>query len=328
MKWLIYGSLLLWSNILLAQAPFEGGAASGSVSVTLAGVDTCVHFFGGDAASGSDTGQYNNPYACDTYRGDSLSGYTHNNELASTQNCIFYKGEAGSGYSEELYDNPAACPSYFASASGDDGYAARSYTETFGSCYVVSLPIEASPLFAKIEDKKGILNWSTYTEINNQGFEIQKSLNAVDWEVIGWLDGVGNHIGTLGYKFVDEQLQYQNQYYRFKQIDFDGSYTYSNIVNLHPSMTTTQKDYIAIYPNPVRSGSHLNIRSWVSREIELNIQLYNTLGQLVLTKRATLDELNSLIEFPIENIPQGNYFLLLSDKTGIVLSQQKVVVYQ
>jgi len=327
MKWLIFSSLLLWGPISLAQTPFQGGLASGSISFTLAGVDTCIHFYGGDAGSGGSSDLYKNPYACDVYLGDSLSGY-NNNDLASTQNCIFYRGLGSSGYSNGLYDNPKACPSYFASASGNDGYHARSYAEDVGSCYVVTLPIEASPLFAKIEDNQGKLTWSTYAEENNQGFEVQKSFDGISWTVIGWLDGVGNHIGILNYEFLDESLQYQNQYYRFKQIDFDESYTYSNIVNLHPSMTTSRPNHIAIYPNPVRSGNYLNIRSWISYELELKLQLYNTLGQLILEETASLDEFNSLFQLSMANIPQGNYFLLLSNETGEIISKQKVVVQE
>jgi hypothetical protein len=182
MKWLICNSLLLCGNILLAQVPFQGGIASGAMSLTLAGVDTCVHFFGGDTGSGASTDLYTNPYACDAYLGDSLSGYNANNDLASTQNCIFYRGLDGSGYSADYYNNPATCPSFFASASGNDGYHARSYTEDAGSCYIVTLPIEASPLFAKIEDNEGKLNWSTYAEENNQGFEIQKSFDGISYQ--------------------------------------------------------------------------------------------------------------------------------------------------
>jgi hypothetical protein len=327
MKWLIFSSLLLWSHISLAQTPFQGGVASGSMSFSLAGVDTCIHFFGGDTGSGGNSDLYNNPYACDVYLGDSLSGYNNNN-LASTQNCIFYRGQEASGYSNALYDNPTACPSYFASASGDDGYHARSYTEETGSCYVVTLPIEASPLFAKIEENQGKLTWSTYAEINNQGFEIHKSFDGITWTVIGWVDGAGDHIGILDYEFLDESLQYQNQYYRFKQIDFDESYSYSNVVHLHPSMTASRPNHIAIYPNPVRSGSHLNIRSWISYELDLKLQLYNTLGQLILEETASLDEFNSLFQLSMANIPQGNYFLLLSTTSGEMISRQKVVVQE
>jgi hypothetical protein len=328
MKWLICSSLLLLSNILLAQAPFQGGVASGAMSFTLAGVDTCIHFFGGDTSSGSSSDLYTNPYACDVYLGDSLSGYNDNPDLASTQNCIFYRGLDGSGYSEISYDNPTACPSFFASASGNDGYHARSYTEDAGSCYVVTLPIEASPLFAKTEENQGKLTWSTYAEINNQGFEIQKSFDGISWNVIGWVDGAGDHIGTLEYEFWDESLQYQNQYYRFKQIDFDESYAYSNVVHLHPSTTNSRPNHIAIYPNPVRSGNHLNIRSWISYELELKLQLYNTLGQLMLEETVSFDEYNSLFELSMGNIPQGNYFLILSNETGKVISKQKVVVHE
>ena len=328
MKWLICSSLLLCSNLFWAQTPFQGGAASGAVSFSLAGVDTCIHFFGGDAGSGASNDLYSSPYACDLYFGDSLAGYHHNNDLASTQNCIFYRGLEGSGYSNNVYDNPSACPSFFASASGNDGYHARSYTEDAGSCFVLTFPIESSPLFASIEDNQGRLNWSTYAEENNQGFEIQKSFDGIDWTVIGWLDGAGDHLGNLAYEFWDVSLEYQNQYYRFKQIDFDGNYTYSNIVNLHPSMTSSRPNHIAIYPNPVRSGNYLTIRSWISYDLDLSVRLYNTLGQLMVEKNISLGTFNNLFEFPMRNIPQGHYFLILTDKTGAVISKQKVVVYQ
>jgi hypothetical protein len=350
MKWyIILVTLFLGLGSVVAQAPFEGGSGSGGNSLSLAGVDTCIHFFGGgngsggnsfslagvdtcihffggNTGSGANSEIYTNPYACDVYLGDSLSGYNGNDELSSTQNCIFYTGQDASGYSDGTYDNPNACPAFFASANGDDGYAARSYTEDAGVCYVVTLPIEASPLFASIENNAGKLKWSTYAEINNAGFEIQKSFNGIDWNAIGWVDGAGSYVGTLDYEFIDEQLQYQNQYYRFKQVDFDQSYTYSNVVNLHPSMTTQDPNHIAIYPNPVRSGAYLNIRSWISYELELNAQLYNTLGQLMLQKNIAFDDFNNLIELPMNGIPQGNYFLILSNKEGVILSKSKIVV--
>lgn len=326
MKWFILGLVLLVCDSTVAQAPFEGGIGSGANSFSLAGVDTCIHFYGGNTGSGAISEIYNNPYACDVYLGDSLSGYNVNEDMTSTQNCIFYKGLSGSGYSDDFYDNPNTCPAYFASASGDDGYAARSYIEDAGVCYVVTLPIEASPLFANTEDGKGVLTWSTYAEIDNQGFEIQKSFDGINWTAVGWVDGAGDNIGTLDYEFIDEYLQHKNQYYRFKQIDFDDTYTYSNIVNLHPSMTNSTPNHIAIYPNPVRSTSYLNIRAWVSYELEFQVQLYNTLGQLLLQKEAIFDEFNNLIELPLQNIPSGNYFLLISDKKGAIISKQKIVV--
>jgi len=328
MKWLICSSLLLWGNIFLAQTPFQGGVASSSVSSSLAGVDTCIHFFGGSTGSGSSTDLYSSPYACDLFFGDSLSGYNANNDLASTLDCIFYRGLDGSGYSDDYYDNPAACPSFFASPSGNDGYHARSYSEDAGTCFILTFPIEASPLFAKIENNEGKLHWSTYTEENNQGFEIQKSFDGINWTVIGWLDGAGDHIGTLEYDFVDLSLEYKNQYYRFKQIDFDGNYTYSNIVNLHPSTISSPPNHIVIYPNPVRSGNSLSIRSWLSYELSLSVRLYNTLGQLILEQNISLEEFNNLFELSMNNIPQGHYFLILTDQTGTLISKQKVVVYQ
>ena len=77
-----------------------------------------------------------------------------------------------------------------ASANGHDGFASALASDfNTGICLVIDLPIESSPLFAKIEDGHGKLYWSTYTELNNSGFEIQKSMDGINWTKIGWVQG-------------------------------------------------------------------------------------------------------------------------------------------
>ncbi len=192
MKSLVFIVLLYnsFSSSLMAQGPFQGGDGSGGVGVNLAGVDTCIHFYGGQNGSGAANSLYSNPYNCNMFFGDTVSGYDAN-VVPSTQACFSYNGENSSGYNKNNYDNPAACPAFYASASGNDGYATRSYSDDNGGCYAVALPIESSPLFAKIQDKKGYLYWTTYSEENNAGFEIQKSFDGIAWQAIGWVEAAG-----------------------------------------------------------------------------------------------------------------------------------------
>ncbi|MCH2022143.1 MAG: T9SS type A sorting domain-containing protein [Saprospiraceae bacterium] len=318
-------ALILYSNILLGQTAFWGGAGSGFMSLNFNGADTCKHVFGGGVASGMISDSYMSTYNCDLYFGDSLSGYNKNIVL-STQNCIFYKGIDGSGYSNIYYDNPATCPSFFASSNGYSGANARSYSEDDGGCYIAVLPIEASPLFAKIIDRKGYLYWYTYLEENNSGFEVQKSFNGIDWDVVGFVDGMGEYVGQLKYEFWDMELRYQNQYYRFVQKDYDGAMTISNIVNLHPSMTSPNINHIVIYPNPVQQGRNISIRSWISYDLNVKISLFNMLGQFVYERTILFNASNELVEIPTTRLPVGNYLLTINDKTGNLLFQQKLIV--
>jgi hypothetical protein len=324
MKYLKYILLLLFSYESTGQTAFQGGSGSGSVSLTFSGGDTCIHFYGGDAGSSMASALFNSPFNCGMFFGDSLSG-TNSNSLNSTLNCIFYKGNQGSGYGDDFYDNPATCPAFYASASGNDGYHARSYSEDAGICFVVALPIQASPLFARTENNQGYLYWSTYVEENNYGFEIHKSYDAVNWNVIGWVEGEGDYIGEIKYDFIDRELQYRNQYYRFAQIDYDGSVSLSNTVNLHPSATSSGPNHIAIYPNPVRIGQQINIRSWISYELEVEILLTNTLGQLIERRQYTFNEFNNLTSLTTQNLVTGNYFLIIRDNDGI-LGKQKIII--
>lgn len=316
---------------LMAQGPFQGGDGSGGVSVNLAGVDTCIYFYGGQDGSGAATSMYSNLYNCNMFFGDTVSGYDAN-IVPSTQDCFSYNGDNASGYNNNAYDNPAACPAFYASASGNDGYDARSYSEDNGGCYVVALPIEASPLFAKIQEKKGYLYWTTYSEENNAGFEIQKSFDAITWRAIGWVEGADNNIGALYYDFWDENLQYGNQYYRFQQVDHDGSYHLSNTVNLnlHQDNTTTtveELNHLAIYPNPIQSGRNWTIRSWISYKLETQVLLYNTLGQLMYQGEFVFDEYNSLMELSTQGLSSGSYFLvLINKKNAELLTTQKLLV--
>jgi hypothetical protein len=95
------------------------------------------------------------------------------------------------------------------------------------------------------------LLWKTAEEVNNLGFEVQKSPDGKKWELLGWVDGAKNSKTEQSYRFVDEAFT-TTSYYRLRQVDFDDSYTYSKIVCVIPEKESLDRFYV--YPNPSRES--------------------------------------------------------------------------
>jgi hypothetical protein len=111
------------------------------------------------------------------------------------------------------------------------------------------LPIELLFFDAKIKDDKVEITWSTASEINNDYFNIEKSLDGKNFEVIGSIDGAGTSNIQHDYSFIDENPVKCTAYYRLKQTDYDGKYEYSYIVAvLYVNKDTECK--LNVYPNP------------------------------------------------------------------------------
>lgn len=100
----------------------------------------------------------------------------------------------------------------------------------------IATPLPVTLLFFKGENKENKyshLTWGTALEINNSGFVVEKSLNAMDFDSIGWVDGHGNSTTLNTYSFDDVNvLNGKTYYYRLKQVDYDGGFEYSEIVSV------------------------------------------------------------------------------------------------
>lgn len=146
------------------------------------------------------------------------------------------------------------------------------------------LPVELVYFKAKRQDEKIIINWQTANEINNEGFEIQRSQNGLDFEKIGWVDGFGNSFEQNNYQFIDEEKTIGLTHYRLKQIDFDGQFELSNIIIIDAEFNRELG-----YPNPANDLFFSKNRGF----------LRDRLGQ-----RYELAE----GENDISNLPEGMYF--------------------
>ncbi len=153
---------------------------------------------------------------------------------------------------------------------------------TFGSKNNIDpLPIELLS-FASICNGNGVdLLWQTASEINSYGFDIEKSLDGINFEKIGFVAGAGNSNAVLDYRFTDSKNQPVAKYYRLKLVDIDGSFKYSNIVTAY--CYEESSPVIMVYPNPFHDffyvkGENLDCET-------TTIQVYDMLGKMLWTNR-------------------------------------------
>jgi hypothetical protein len=150
------------------------------------------------------------------------------------------------------------------------------------------LPIELVDFQAITEGEQVRLTWQTASEINNEGFHVERSLDIIGWEEIGFVAGKGTTTAVQNYSFLDEKPATSLNYYRLRQIDFDGKEELSKIVSI--DLTHLQDLSIQVFPNPAKAGGELTLfLPDVSRAVlqgmtgseEMMVQLFSPAGQLV-----------------------------------------------
>ncbi len=144
------------------------------------------------------------------------------------------------------------------------------------------LPVEISTFTAKFKEKDKVdLYWITETEINNYGFYIERKVNYSNWESLSFIEGHGNSNSPKEYSYSDNDLfaggsKFQ---YRLKQVDNDGNYKYSDVIEVE--IVPDEYELSQNYPNPFNPNT--TIRFSLPKETQLKINLYNTLGELIET---------------------------------------------
>ena len=152
---------------------------------------------------------------------------------------------------------------------------------------VEMLFIEAKKMKSKLVE----LTWATASESENKGFEIQQSRDGVEWTRIGFQKGNGNSVVTEKYKFYDKNPIIGVNYYRLKQIDFDGNYDYSNTVTaVIDSPTLTME----VSPNPSNGMVTVRVNNEKKQTVKLTLSDYlgRTIWQRVsndLTQKGETD---------------------------------------
>ena len=154
------------------------------------------------------------------------------------------------------------------------------YAVVNGGTFPGFVPVELTSFAASIIGTDINLSWITATEINNQGFEIERSNDQNAWEKIGFVEGNGTTTEMKYYSFSDTKLETGKYFYRLKQIDFDGTYEYSSIVEAE---VTIPLEYALAqnYPNPFNPSTKINFS--LAADSKVVLKIYDLLGQEVTT---------------------------------------------
>ena len=142
---------------------------------------------------------------------------------------------------------------------------------------VLQLPVELVTLNATTNDQTILLQWQTASEENNSGFEIQRSKDAQNWEVLDFVKGYGTTIETQNYKWLDDAPLTGISYYQLKQIDTDGTFEYSDVVVVDHKLGTS-KEELTLFPNPVTEVLNYQV---ADIDAVRNVQLFDVYGKLV-----------------------------------------------
>tara|TARA_B100000809_G_scaffold200916_1_gene201333 strand:- start:2933 stop:3952 length:1020 start_codon:yes stop_codon:yes gene_type:complete len=190
------------------------------------------------------------------------------------------------------------------------------YFNTISITQPIPLPIELIDFTANLTNNGHVkLDWQTASEVNNDYFTIERSINGQEWQEINKIDGAGNSSSLLSYSEVDYNPFYGVSYYRLKQTDFDGLFEYSQIRSVN--IQRLPNSQIGIYPNP---STNQIIITGSSNELE-EIVLYNTLGQNVtsLTNQVILNETQLVID--ISKLNRGVYYVKTKTTANKVYKQ-------
>ena len=213
---------------------------------------------------------------------------------ASNGNTYWAKSVGGTEIEQQQYGNSIALGSfhltgYFNSTNADfDPNAGTTILASAGSYDVVNakytedgaLPVELTAFSAQVSGKTVNLNWETATEVNNYGFNVERRPEAGDWSTVDFVEGHGNSNSIKHYSFTDNVSLSGKYSYRLKQVDIDGMYEYSNLIEV--TVGTPSKFEVAQnYPNPFNPTTTISFS--LPQKENVQVIVYNSLGEIVKT---------------------------------------------
>ena len=175
------------------------------------------------------------------------------------------------------------------------------------------VPVELTSFAATTDNKNVNLNWSTATELNNSGFQIEKSSGS-EYQVVGFVAGHGTTTDIQNYSYTDQNVNAGSYSYRLKQIDFNGTFEYSNVIEIE---VLGVKEFALgqNYPNPFNPSTKINFSLAVDSKVSLKI--FDVLGQEVATLiNGQLASGSQEVSFNASSLNSGVYFYRI-DADGI-----------
>ncbi len=172
------------------------------------------------------------------------------------------------------------------------------------------LPVELTRFTGTVNQNNVKLNWSTSTEVNNYGFNVERSTDNRMWKNIGFVQGHGNSNSIKDYSFADNNLKSGSYSYRLKQIDNDGNFKYSNNVSLDINLIANS-EMGQNYPNPFNPTT--TIQFTMVKKDNIRLVVYNAIGQQVAElANGEVEAGTHNVTFNAANLSSGIYIYTLA----------------
>lgn len=188
--------------------------------------------------------------------------------------------------------------------------------------HMLGIPVELTSLIASTNGKEVLLSWSTATELNNKAFEIQRKFGASEFATIGSVKGNGTTTSPNHYRFVDNPTEAGKYSYRLKQVDFDGRFEYSQVVEVEWTSVSTF-NLAQNYPNPFNPTT--TFKYGIIEKANVRLSVLNLLGEEVaVLVNEVKDVGNYSMVLNAVDMPSGVYYYQL--KAGNLVETKKMLL--
>jgi hypothetical protein len=199
------------------------------------------------------------------------------------------------------------------------GYDMDIYTAT-----ITNVPVELVSFNVRSSGGENIIEWQTSTEKNNRGFEVERSTNGRNFITRGFVEGSGTTTQPHSYNFTDEGVN-GRVFYRLKQIDFNGEYNYSNVLEIN-STNSPEYQLAQNYPNPFNPTTVISYA--IPYDGNVTLKVYDALGREINTlvngfQQAGIHSIN----FDASDLQSGIYFYKMETGDGFASVKKMVLLH-
>jgi len=183
------------------------------------------------------------------------------------------------------------------------------------------LPVDFINVNATQKGGAVAINWSTASESNNNYFDIEKSIDGSSFTTINSVKGAGNSSTVKNYGSYDAKPVAGFNYYRIRQVDFDGKFKFSEVVKVKISF---EKTGVSVLANPFVNNITVDFASPANQR--LNVRLMDISGKMIATEMWTIAKGSSRVVFSkVNSLQKGMYIFTVTDDDGIVIYNNKLV---
>jgi len=184
------------------------------------------------------------------------------------------------------------------------------------------LPVELATFEATPTNNTIQLAWNTQSEINFEGFEVQRSIDASNFSTISWLNARGSEAQGASYGYTDnDATPGKTYYYRLQMWDFDGAFEYSNVVS---ARTEGRGRVIDVFPNPTHHEVVVAFESFTEIDTPVLITINDNMGRLVQQLNYTAQTGKNIIHLNVNDLPVGMYMIRLEQ--GAYFATRKLII--